>query len=83
MAKRIVLHVTFDRKVGLWVLKQTGNAGIITQSPYKKMLISEGRIAARSEWFAHERPSQLVVHGKDGRVNFESTYGKDPKRYPS
>lgn len=83
MAKRIVYHITFDRLLSLWNLKKAGTPGILMTSPYKKMLIKDGRLTARNEWVTFQNLSQLVVHGKDGKVNFENTYPRasDPKRY--
>lgn len=36
----------------------------------------------RRRWqFAHVR-CQLRVYGKNGRIQFERTYGRDPRRFP-
>ncbi len=31
-------------------------------------------------WRNLNRPGQVVLHGKDGRIRWERTYGRDPKR---
>ncbi|WP_316959707.1 DUF2188 domain-containing protein [Streptomyces sp. TRM68367] len=37
--------------------------------------------AARSQAKGHE-PAQVIVHGRDGRIRTEYTYGNDPRRTP-
>ena len=41
----------------------------------KYRAVQAGRMEA---WL--NKPSQLVVHGKDGRIQFDHTYGADPRR---
>lgn len=36
---------------------------------------------ARSRWQTFGQLGQVVIHGKDGRIQSERTYGKDPRRH--
>ena len=47
----------------------------------KREAVAMGRIIAREVWREFGKPSQLVVHGCDGRIQFENTYGADPRRH--
>lgn len=42
----------------------------------------EAEHAAKERARGHE-PSQVRVHGADGNMDYESTYGEDPPEYPS
>lgn len=42
----------------------------------KKNAVKQGRIIARGR-----QPSQLVIKGRNGRIQTEHTYGNDPERY--
>ena len=46
----------------------------------KALAVSWGRRKARNLWEFGDTPSQLVVHGRDGRIQTEHTYGHDPER---
>lgn len=46
----------------------------------KRAAVSCGRTVASSRWHDYEQPAQLVVHARDGRIQFEHTYGRDPER---
>lgn len=39
-----------------------------------------GRLAARTRWLKGQ-PAQLIVHGRDGKIQTEHTYGSDPERF--
>jgi hypothetical protein len=77
---RVVFHVMHARGQRPWRLKKSG----VTVRTYriKVLAIEDGRILCRTLW-NKGRPAQLVVHGRQGKIQFESTYGKDPKRYRS
>lgn len=76
--RRIRLSVIFSRERGQWQLKE--GARVISGFASKRKAIDEGRLAGRSYWDAG-RLAQLVVKGKNGRIMFENTYGKDPRRH--
>lgn len=70
---RTVFHVT--PYVNSWKVKTEG-AGA-----YEFEAVMDTKEAAEQE--AKERarehqPSQVIVHNKDGRIEYESTYGDDP-----
>ncbi len=70
--------IRFDKHAGYWRLGVTPDEWI---SRYhfvtKDLAIMEGRsLARRSE------PAQLVIFKKNGQIQTEYTYGKDPKRHP-
>ena len=76
MAKRIVLRVLPVQGGYHWRLKwPKGFRGYLTQAA----AIRDGREWGRQHWF-HGRPAQLVVHGRDMKIRFENTYGRDPVR---
>lgn len=37
---------------------------------------------ARALWFDCGKLAQVVLHGKHGRIRWERTYGRDPRRTP-
>ncbi|MFV0138121.1 DUF2188 domain-containing protein [Streptomyces sp. HMX87] len=39
-------------------------------------------ISAAREKAKEREPAQVVVHGRDGRIRTEYTYGNDPRRTP-
>jgi hypothetical protein len=39
-------------------------------------------IDAARDQAKQQQPSQIIVHGTDGRIRDEYTYGSDPRRYP-
>lgn len=82
--KRIVLQVRFKKvtawhEVGPWQLIEpfTFPVRFKTQKAAIYWARRRGREYARTG-----RLAQLVVHGKNGQILFENTYGRDPKRYP-
>lgn len=74
MSKRSVYHVTPDPDGG-WNLKQTGNQRASGHFDHKDDAVDRGRELARNA-----EPGQLVIHGTDGKIQTEHTYGNDP--YP-
>ena len=76
MAKRFVIRVQYKAKA--WYLKSPVDS---RNYPTQAAAIQDGREWARQRWFSGY-PSQLVVHGKSGRILWESTFGRDPKRFP-
>jgi hypothetical protein len=69
---------------------------VVPNSSGEKWVVSQERAEFRREFetkdeavqFAKERArkedlGQVKVHKKDGNMEYESTYGDDPPRYPS
>lgn len=46
----------------------------------KKLVVSAARRHARGLWKEHRVGTQLFIHGKDGLIQTEHTYGADPRR---
>jgi hypothetical protein len=57
---------------GEWKVTEQGKEG---QEDFERK--AEAEQYAKEE-VREEPPSQVVVHGKDGRIQYESTYGDDP-----
>lgn len=71
MAKRTTYHVTPSDEE--WqVIKQDAQRASSLHST-KKEAVAEGRRLA-----TNHKPSQLIIHGRDGKIQEESTYGDDP-----
>lgn len=72
MAKRTTYHVTKNRSDGWNVIKEgaqraSGNFGT------KQEAINRGKELAKGAPLG-----QIKIHGRDGRIQTEHTYGKDP-----
>ncbi len=50
---------------------------------HKEDAVYSARRSALSRWMFNCDLSQLVIYGKNGRIQREFTYGRDPKRYKS
>lgn len=78
MAKdRTIYHVLPDGEKG-WKAENVENKKVILESDTKEELVKKIKEKARNE-----EPSQVVVHKKDGTIEYESTYGDDPIKYKS
>ncbi len=74
VAKRLIFRVQYVSKGAIWRL--ITSAGIVHQWHVNKATVVRfARKTARLE-----KPSQLIVHGKNGRIQFEHTYGSDPRK---
>jgi hypothetical protein len=73
---RIAYHVVPDPAGDQWLVTQEDNPRFRDRYRTKAEAVAAGR--ARAE--AHE-PSRLAVHQGDGRMEFEATYGGDPRRF--
>lgn len=74
---RMVYHVVPDASAERWVVSQE-NAEFRREFDRKEEAVE----------FAKERAKQaslgqVKVHNKDGNMEYESTYGDDPRRTPS
>jgi hypothetical protein len=77
MAKnRTVYHVVPDASGERWLVTQEN--GEFRQEHRTK----EDAVNAARERAHGEKPSQIKVHKSDGNMEYESTYGEDPTRYP-
>lgn len=83
MARRKVVAVRWDKRLKLWVARpHTRFSG----RPFagwrlKAEAVMEAASLLRNNWEVGDQLGQLRVYGKSGRIQFERTYGKDPKRF--
>jgi hypothetical protein len=75
--KRLIYRVQWNRQIGMWRV-------YIGRDHYHSTLLQREAIeeavgAARVQWNTG-RPTQVVLHGKNGRIRWERTYGRDPRR---
>jgi len=73
MSDRYVLHVVPHGE--RWAVKERGVDEPRTITATKEEAIAAAKTRARKR-----PPSQVLVHGRDGRIQDEFTYGDDP--YP-
>lgn len=78
MAKdRTVYHVLPNGDKG-WKAENVGSKKVIMEEATKEEIVKKIKEKAKKE-----EPSQVVVHKKDGNIEYESTYGDDPVKYKS
>ena len=70
MATRKNQHVV--PKDGGWAIKGAGSKRATKVFPTQREAIKEGREIARRQG------SELLIHGRDGRIREKNTFGKDP-----
>ncbi|MCC5033479.1 DUF2188 domain-containing protein [Streptomyces sp. WAC 00631] len=79
--KRAVYHITpaADRPAGeKWQIQhQEGRRAVSEPHRTQRQAIDAAREKAKQH-----QPAQVVVHGRDGRIRTEYTYGNDPRRTP-
>ena len=76
-ADRTVYHVVPNASAELWVVTRENNDTFREEYRTK-----EDAVAAAKERAQNEEPSQVKVHYADGNMDYESTYGADPRRSP-
>ncbi|HET9212763.1 MAG TPA: DUF2188 domain-containing protein [Thermoanaerobaculia bacterium] len=74
---RVVYHVVPNSSGEKWVVSQE-NAEFRREFETKDEAVQFAKERARKEELG-----QVKVHKKDGNMEYESTYGDDPPRYPS
>ncbi len=74
---RTVYHVLPNGDKG-WKAENVENKKVILEEKTKEEIVKKIKAKARDE-----EPSQVVVHKRDGNIEYESTYGDDPVRYKS
>ena len=72
MAKRKTYHVTADGDGG-WRVKATGGARASSTHENKTDAVQSAKDLAKGQPLG-----QIVIHRKDGQIQTEHTYGKDP-----
>lgn len=77
MAHRTVYHVTYDKsKTYPWRVKKGGGSRAVSKHRKKRAAVRKAKSLAKDR-----KPSQIKVHKKNGRFDYENTYGNDPERY--
>jgi len=77
MSKRSVYHLVPDKKEGVWKGMKEGADRASVVSDNKRDAFDKLREIAQNSPL-----SQVKIHKKDGTIQEERTYGKDPKKYP-
>lgn len=74
MTDRKVYHVTKNRGKG-WAVKREGAQRASGNFSTKQQAVQRGKNLAKNAPLG-----QIKIHGRDGKIQTEHTYGKDP--YP-
>jgi hypothetical protein len=77
--ERLVFRVQYSTKFQTWVVRLPGTKTVWT-CPTKRQAVEKGVDLGNGSWGLDGKPAQLVIHRKDGAIQSERTYGKDPKR---
>lgn len=78
--KRNKYTVSWDKAARGWFVSAP-EGEIATRYKSKAMAVAAGRKVAKWAWKFLNKLAQLVVKLKNGRIQNEYTYGKDPVRY--
>jgi len=73
---RLVYHVVPNSSAEKWLVSQE-NADYRKEFETKEEAVEHARGLAQKAALG-----QIKVHKKDGNMEYESTYGEDPERYP-
>ncbi len=65
-------HVTYNKDSGTWNVKGEGNSRATKITDTKQQAIDTARKIARNQG------SELVIHGKDNKIQSKDSHGKDP-----
>ena len=75
MARKVV-HVT-STDGGKWKVKSEGTKKADSIHDRKSDAVDRGKGIAKNAPLG-----QIKIHGEDGKIQTEHTYGNDPKKYP-
>lgn len=81
--KRVVYRVHYVGREKVWAVTMASLDGVkirIYSLRTKRDATDSAVIEARGRWRLAGQLTQVVVHGKDGRISWERTYGQDPAR---
>ena len=76
IGERVVYHVTPDASAERWIVTQE-NGKLRREFNTKEEAEKFAKYRARLNEF-----SQVKVHKRDGAMDYESTYGEDPRDIP-
>jgi hypothetical protein len=74
--QRKVYHVSFDEKDEGWVVKTENGRRVGGPYATKTEALADAKQGVQAVALG-----QIVVHGRDGKIQTEHTYGKDPRRH--
>jgi hypothetical protein len=74
---RVVYHVVPNADQSRWVVSLENDDRFREEYETKQAAVEAAKTRARTQ-----EPSQVKVHGQDGNMEYESTYGDDPRRTP-
>ncbi len=74
---RTVYHVVPNASADRWLVTEEGG-GLREEHRTKDEAVSSAKERARAQ-----APAQVKVHKADGNMEYESTYGEDPRQSPS
>lgn len=77
MSDRKRVWISPDGKGG-WDVKTQGAGRAAANYEDKTDAVTRGREIAQATGHG-----QLIVQGQDGKIQYEHTYGNDPRKYPS
>ena len=75
---RVVYHVVPTASGEHWLISQEHDETFREYHRTKEEAVEAAKARARGQ-----EPSQVKVHKSDGNMEYESTYGADPRRSPS
>ena len=75
---RTVYHVMPIADASRWVVSREDDDSFREEFSSKEEAVQSAKSRARSE-----EPSQVKVHKKDGDMEYESSYGNDPRHAPN
>ena len=73
-SNRTVYHVTPNSDLSKWLVVRENDDSFRNEFETKAEAEEAAKTRARKE-----QPSQVKVHKKDGNMEYESTYGDDPR----
>jgi len=74
--RRKVYHVSFDDEEEGWVLKAEGGRRLGGPYATKAEALADAKQGVQAAALG-----QIVVHGRDGKIQTEHTYRRDPRRH--
>ncbi len=76
-AERLVYHVVYQSEQAIWRVLEEGKERPESLHETKSEAVDHAREMAKAR-----QPSQIIVHKQDGKIQYEHTYGDDPRRSP-
>ena len=77
MSERVTYHVVPNKEEGNWRVERESSERASSVHDNKEDAVDEARRLAKNNPLG-----QIIIHGKDGVIQEERTYGKDPEKYP-